>query len=191
MKRSSRHVQVPTFSRELVLSLLLSSRLFPESVETREPLESACCTELMLGVELWGEATGTRGRQNIYISGMSEDGISSTVYKLTSRRVGTFAANPPHTLHYKQTHRFKHTYVFLSFSGHFKSLYSNLRPLVGHIVSLCSHIVSLCSPFISRCSHIVFRCSHIVSLCSHFISRCSHIASLCRHIVSRSHCISL
>lgn len=30
-----------TFSRELVLSLLLSRRLFPESVETREPLESA------------------------------------------------------------------------------------------------------------------------------------------------------
>lgn len=30
-----------TFSRELVLSLLLSSRLFPESVEIKEPLESA------------------------------------------------------------------------------------------------------------------------------------------------------
>lgn len=30
-----------TFSSELVLSLLLSSRLFPESVEIREPLESA------------------------------------------------------------------------------------------------------------------------------------------------------
>lgn len=53
-----------TFSRELVLSLLLSSRLFPESVDTREPLESAWWTELTLGVELWGEAAVTGHKSN-------------------------------------------------------------------------------------------------------------------------------
>lgn len=65
-----------TFSRELVLSLLLSSRLFPESVETREPLESAWWTELMLGVELCGEAAGTKHKKLQIVCCMSEDGIN-------------------------------------------------------------------------------------------------------------------
>lgn len=56
-----------TFSKELVLSLLLSSRLFPESVETKEPLESAWSTELTFGVELWGEAAGTQHKNTVLL----------------------------------------------------------------------------------------------------------------------------
>jgi len=46
-----------TLSRELLLSLCLSGRLFPESVLIREPLESAFLTQLIFGVEVvYGEA---------------------------------------------------------------------------------------------------------------------------------------
>jgi len=46
-----------TLSRELLFSLCLSGRLFPESVLIREPLESALLTLLIFGVDVvYGEA---------------------------------------------------------------------------------------------------------------------------------------
>lgn len=50
-----------TLSKELLLSLFLSRRLFPESVLIRDPLESAFLTLLMFGVdEVCGEAAEDR-----------------------------------------------------------------------------------------------------------------------------------
>lgn len=46
-----------TLSRELLFSIFLSGKLFPESVLMRDPLESAFFTLLMFGVEVvYGEA---------------------------------------------------------------------------------------------------------------------------------------
>lgn len=72
-----------TFSKELVLSLLLSRRLFPESVETREPLESAWWTELTLGVELWGDAAGIKYKK-LLVCCMSEDNFMRTFFSITT-----------------------------------------------------------------------------------------------------------
>lgn len=60
--------------------LVFSGRLFPESVLTREPRESAWRTGPMLGVEVWGEATHRRNRIHIIRSftETSADNLNNT-----------------------------------------------------------------------------------------------------------------
>lgn len=49
-----------TLSKELFFSQFFSGRLFPESVLIRDPRDSAWRTALMLGVDVWGDASEIR-----------------------------------------------------------------------------------------------------------------------------------